>query len=295
MKTTTGIFSAILLAAVLGAPQAASAKSIAGLTGWWKMDGNLNDSSGNGNHGAEVNDGSHAIGYQAAAPGGGTGTNALAFPNNTEGPAGWGNSTGFVQVPACCGAGNGGTTISLGGWVKPIDEDAGTTSVISSPYPESVKLEIRNRGTGQDFSPTIWLGKDGAGQPTEIRNGTRLSPGTWWHVVTVYDGNVSGTNAITYVNGAATVPGLIVANGLTNPIAALEASANPISFGDGQPGRPMQAGSGLDELFIFDTALSADQVLSIYNSGVDSIPEPSALVLLGTGAVSMLIRRRRSA
>jgi len=56
----------------------------------------------------------------------------------------------------------------------------------------------------------------------------------------------------------------------------------------------MQAGSGLDELFIFDTALSADQVLSIYNSGVDSIPEPSALVLLGTGAVSMLIRRRRS-
>jgi len=294
MKTTTGIFSAILLAAVFGAPQAATAKSIAGLTGWWKMDGNLNDSSGNGNHAVAVDDGSHAIGFQAAAPGGGTGSNALAFPNNTEGGAGWGTRTGYIETAAgCCTAGDGGKTFSMGGWVKPIDEDPGTTAMIAHDWGQGAKLEIRNRGTGADFSPTIWLHKSES-NATEIREGTRINPGSWHHVVVVYDGNVSGTNAITYINGAATVPHEIVANPAMNSILAVMPGTGKLQMGDAQ-GRPMQNGSGLDEMFFFSTALDASQVASIYNGGVDSIPEPSALVLLGTGAVSMLIRRRRSA
>jgi hypothetical protein len=55
----------------------------------------------------------------------------------------------------------------------------------------------------------------------------------------------------------------------------------------------MSAGQ-LDDVGIWDNALSASEIQNIYDNGVGSyVPEPSSALLLGLGGLSLLIKRRR--
>lgn len=107
--------------------------------------------------------------------------------------------------------------------------------------------------------------------------------GTWYQVVQTYE--ASGTNILisTYINGVAHAT---VLNSLNAAAADFDVQGLNIGVHRAE-GRSFDG--QVDELMIWDNALSASDVASLYAS---QVPEPSAALLGGIGLLALLRRRR---
>ncbi|NIP97724.1 MAG: LamG domain-containing protein, partial [Akkermansiaceae bacterium] len=111
-----------------------------------------------------------------------------------------------------------------------------------------------------------------------------LSLDTVYHVVTTWDPNVAVNNGQIWVNGAlwlqGTVTGNVPAPGTTGD--------NTIFIGrDGRENRP--SNFIIDEVALYDYALSPEQIQNHYNLGL--VPEPASVSLLGLALMGALVRR----
>jgi hypothetical protein len=217
-----------------------------GLVSWWAAEGNANDSFGTNN--------AVVLGNLAYAPG--EVGQAFQFDGTLAG----------LRVPASASMDvgtNGGLTIE--GWIKP------ASLTVNEP------LAVWNNGTdnwGVHFQlnqPPIWDGNGPGSMFADINDtsGTShsiaspanvLSTNSWNHVALTYD-RASGTAAL-YLNGSAvTVENVGSFTPLTTWDFYLGYSPQDPSFG-------LYYYTGLmDEMSLYNTALSAAQIQAIYLAG----------------------------
>jgi len=240
------------------------------LAGYWNFnDGTANDSSGNGNHGTFTNGASASAnvptggGAFSLAVGGGT-QHVLVPDSASLDIAGAITITAWVQRPAT-------------GWGAIL---AKSPSEGSNPnFPGNYELRL---GNGDGIQTLLW--EDGASINTapSIVDTSSVAADIWTHIA------LSGTNSgayTFYINGVATGTG-----------------TTPASFLTSQNDSPLYLGSrgdlfttingNLDEISIWNEALDAGEINSIFLNGVP-VPEPSTALLSALALTGLAMRRRR--
>ena len=112
----------------------------------------------------------------------------------------------------------------------------------------------------------------------------------WQHVLHVFDSDGTNTSLTIYLDGVALGAPTIAST------SGIDFSA--LHFGDARNGASDDRDwdGMIDEIGIWDRALSADEAAEVYgrgNNGLALIPEPGTATLLGFGAFGFLLRRRR--
>ena len=188
-----------------------------------------------------------------------------------------GNNYFQMNLPQLVGA--NGLTISA--WVNN-DSNNGYTGVFMTrdfngatnnswgialePDPDGWHFDSRFNGPGIDSA-----------------NGSVPIDGNWKHLVLVWDG-VAGT-ATQYINGVETATGASISGTIAGP------SSGPWYIGyDNCCGGGRDFDGKLDDIMVWDNALSALEVNGVYQAGL--VPEPSTS-LLGLLGGLFLFRRRR--
>ena len=125
-------------------------------------------------------------------------------------------------------------------------------------------------------------GRKRSGGDSEVLGSSGLGDGQWHHIALVLDIN-TGTHDF-YVDG--TLLGSTTTSGSFPTLNNLEV---------GRLGRasPVDGYTGLvDDLQIYDEALSASDISVLFNNPGSVVPEPASLALMGLGGLSMMCRRR---
>ena len=215
-----------------------------GLVGYWKMDETTSpflDYSGNNNTGTWV-------GGVGTAPG------VRVSPYDFKNAGSFDGSSGYMNAGSDTEF-NNLTVASWEMWVNSgaydpaDDEDFFDGGYWSSPYGPMFYVP----STGNNFSLALRF-TDGSVSSITYYN---FTPGQWYHIVAIYDGNkLSG-----YINGSF--------YGDTTPGAKI-ISHSAVSLGGGAAGRYWDG--FLDDVRIYNRALSPQEVSSLYNSGDGCIP-----------------------
>jgi hypothetical protein len=233
----------------------------AGLVGWWKGEGNALDSSGLGNNGVAIN-----IGYTNGIVG-----QAFACdPNNY--PYGTYNGIQIPDQPAYVLT----NALSIEGWIRPRGDGycifwRGDGRSGLDPY----VLSMQGNNTLDFFI------EDELGDFAFV--GTDLNYNQWYHVAATWDGS-TGTMSI-YTNGV--LAGQTVTD--VRPFGELIPEYSPgVGIGNVNDGYNNFPFTGdIDEISLYNRALSAAEVQAIYNAGSGGkcpiaaptcVSEPSGLI-----------------
>ena len=203
---------------------------------------------------------------------------AIASDNDTaatfvQGP------TQKIDVPFDAGL-NPGPNFSMEVWAR-VTGGTGHRSPLTSrgDFPQEGFIFYANPGN-------VWQFWTGSGQQVGWRviTGTPVVNDEWAHLVGTYDGDTQRF----YINGQE-VGNALVGQGFGPN------DAEPLRIGGGAT-----EGNGnfffegdIDEVAVYDTALSPERVLAHYEAGINPIPEPSTLVLSFLGLMGLLAARRR--
>lgn len=220
-----------------------------GIAGLWKGEGNANDSWG-ANNGTAVG----GVTYV-------TGLSGQAFSFN--------GTTGYVTVPDSPALRPSSVTVT--GWFKLNSAPTAPVMILSKPA-----------GTAQYNSYALYLSASSlvavVGSASGSAGGASypfaFTPGVWYHVAYAFD-SVAQTQAL-YLNGAAVFSGALS--------ATLGYDAHPILIGvDSDFEAPVGFFPGqLDELAVFNRALSAGEITAVYAAGSAGIcgasPNPLPVV-----------------
>lgn len=106
-----------------------------------------------------------------------------------------------------------------------------------------------------------------------------ITTGSWNHVSVVYDGGQSASNRVKiFVNGVQRTTTI----GGTVPTTLYAAGTNPVTIGN-FPGLSRFWGGSIDEVKLFDRALSASEVRAEYNAGNAGVPAGLSLGAITPG------------
>jgi hypothetical protein len=205
-----------------------------GLVGWWKFDEGSGtvayDSSGNGNNGNLTNGPTWTTGKIGGS---------LSFDGVDD----------FVYVPSIRSVNGGGVTFAV--WIKPTHFD-------SIDYPHIISgAGVSFHGAGPAYIPSnnkgrvgLYLGGSSAGEVF-----TRVVPLLDWSHITAIS---NGTNYQIFWNGVLEQQSSQVTGQVGNSSIMIGSGANPVNH----------TWLGLiDDVRIYDRALSAEEVQALYNLG----------------------------
>ena len=206
-----------------------------GLVGWWPGEGNANDVTSN-NNGTLVND----VGFAPGEVG-----QAFSFDGN-----------GYVSIPDSPLLDSLTNSITIELWLKTDQMTSDWTGIVAKGN-SAWALQATPGANTVDFNVSL-----GAGDLSGSRS---INDDQWHHVAGVYD----GTNMFLYVDGTLDVSmpatGLIPQN--SDPLAiGANVQAYVPPCGCNEPGYFF---NGLiDEVSIYNRALTAQEIQAIYNAGI---------------------------
>jgi len=169
-------------------------------------------------------------------------------------------------------------SISLGAWIKPEALANGSTYSVVSKYRNtagnrSYAIEVVGDGTDTGVVKCWLYGSSTSG--VAVSTAASITAGTWYHVVAVYD----GSDIRIYIDGA------LDSNGSNNPktySSGIDNGAADFMIGR-QDSESFYFDGLVDEAFVFNDALSAGEVLGIYQSGIQPVG----------GAIPAIMHHRR--
>ena len=144
-------------------------------------------------------------------------------------------------------------------------------------------------GTTGNYSTTGRNDYIGYVETASVPASNQFAEEEWDHVLMTYDTSGANPTVSIYINGAA-VP-------LTGTDTSGTFSFSSLHFGDARTGASGDRDwdGMIDEVAIWDRALTADERTQVYNNGLNgiAIPEPSSSLLLGLGGLALALRRRK--
>ena len=252
------ILSLLALVTVLSLPNIAAAVPI-GMTHLWEAEGNTIDSIG-GVTGSLTGDTSYATGISGQA---------FSFDGAND------LFTAAVDLSPSSFA-----AVTFGAWVYLEAYDNSRGWVIGQDnggYDRSISLHD-DRYSSTDKKPAAGVGFTYGSTLND------LTLSSWHFVAASYAGN--GLSTTIYFDGDfQTIAGTSNSDG--NSFFTVGGLGN---YGN------HEVDGFVDNIFIYDRALSVDELNDLYSNGVTSVPEPGPLALLAIGLAGMgLIRRRQLA
>ncbi|OGN15859.1 MAG: hypothetical protein A3C81_02075 [Candidatus Yanofskybacteria bacterium RIFCSPHIGHO2_02_FULL_46_19] len=157
------------------------------LVGWWKLDNNGNDSSGNGHNGTPTN----TVPNPWTA-GHNNGAITLLNPSNTD----------YVSV-ADTALLRPTTALTLSAWIK---IDSGSPNWTNSPgiiehFRSPTNLKGYLLGLGGDQKLSFYIGNAGTPTWSRVQSSNTISTGAWHHVAGTWDSAVGGGEMKLYLDG----------------------------------------------------------------------------------------------
>ncbi len=250
IRTLLSATAAVLLSAPLHA----------GLVGFYSFDGNANDLSGNGNHGAVFGASQTAGGYEGQAYDFDGNDDRITLPVNI-------NPSARPQL-------------TIGAWVL-ADTATGLRGILSHDdggYDRGLMLDYRGACGSYCFSSFTGSG---------VLAGPPATTGNWVFLAARYDQAGAGTVTLNVGGNKYTTTGTFGSG-----FSSLSVGMNP-GFGHYFDGR-------IDNVFIYDEFLSDARLDEIRLGGASAIvgetatPEPSTYAMLGTSLLGLaeVVRRR---
>ncbi|MGN6371267.1 MAG: LamG-like jellyroll fold domain-containing protein [Phycisphaerae bacterium] len=307
---------AICAGAALTAAACLGNSARAGTLAYWSFnnpntDGSGNvlsyaDDSGNGYTATVVNNGTGTSITQAATGmptfTGYTDTGAAQFNNNNE-TSGTTNGS-YLSIPLVSGmeSTSGGpvaTSFTVSAWMKlPADWASSSTHKLyaplltdwASPATQNSFLMFvgYNNSTNVNDMYADLVNTDGTTIVNHYEPSASLSPDTWHQIAWAWNASDTTSGTFTmYFDGTQAYTTTVTGN------AALRFStASTMEIGFKTNGGQILSGQ-LDEMYIFDHALSANEENSLYATNSLAAPEPASLGVLAVGALGLIRRRRR--
>ncbi len=203
-----------------------------GMVGWWPGDSNADDLIG-GNNGTLMNGATFASGMVSQA---------FSFDGVDD----------YVNI---------GNTSQLNPSTITVDTWFYATDITGQLYPPLVKKSSGNDGYALEIDQTnfrirFWVYITGTGWVSSVA--VPISTNTWYHVAGTYD----GSNIIIYLNGQPQGSPVNVSGTIAPSPSPLNIGRDPLNTNRFFEGR-------IDEVEIFERALSAPEILQIYNAGSD--------------------------
>jgi prepilin-type N-terminal cleavage/methylation domain-containing protein len=212
---------------VLAASTAAGGSGDASLVGWWKLNGDALDSSGNGNNGA-VNGAVPTTGATGAA------NTAYSFASSAV----------AQNIIAPVSSSTGPTTYLA--WVKPSALPAEKSTIIESVSPYGNYMSLNTDASLVSYRYGITpAGYQSSGAGTIVLNQWYLTAVTW-----------DGANVKLYINGV-----------LNNTVAATGTGLASSSLLIGAESAARQFVGSIDDVRIYNRALSSTEIAALYSAG----------------------------
>jgi hypothetical protein len=279
--TNAGIYSVVVtnLAGSVGSSNATLAVSLpghcipaaSGLAGWWPAEGNANDVIGGDN---------------GTLQGG-----ATFAPGEVGQGFRFDGTNGYVQIPDSDALKPTNVTVEAWVWLDPsLPSGRGGEQIVFKKNTWSawfegyslLKLPVDNGdGTSSDrfqFCVSRY------GNQVVINSQTIAQRGAWYHVAATYDGSQS----MLYVNGAAEAS--------ATPGFALDYDTTPVFIGTSGTWPPYLSmfGGIIDEVSIYNRALSANEIAAIYHAGTGGKCPPLPPVADATATSPLVISLNNS-
>ncbi len=165
--------------------------------------------------------------------------------------------------------------LTIGAWVQttalnPITGYSEGAIVSSDAGGFSRTLDVDTRGSNGTATYSAFTGTG------VLSSGVSALDAGWTFVAAVYDG--ANSQMTFYVGGN---PGITVTTGFnTTPYSIFDIGANP-GFGEYFTGE-------IDNVFVYDQALTSGQISTIRANGFSSVPEPGSLTLISIGGIAAL-------
>ena len=211
------------------------------MVGWWAGDGNANDLTGNHNNGS-ISGGVTFVPGEVAQ--------AFSFDG----------SSGFVSVPDSPSL-DITDAITIDAWINPATPGNSLGLVFVMLKGDGCCGDTQSYGFlwgTESMLQSIILRLGNATTNVEVRSNAVIPLNEFTHVAGTYD----GTTMRLYVNG-------VLDSSATTTLGPLQITSTPLIIGSSQRNGVEQTFfQGLvDEVEIFNRALSADEILAIYNAG----------------------------
>ena len=211
-----------------------------GLVGWWGFNGNANDESGNGNNGTVF--------------GASLSTDRFNQPNSSYS---FNGSNNYITTTSSGVLGNQNRTISF--WINSNSNTGQQVIGYGLQPPSGGEFNILLNQICQGITIDVHNNYITYNYPTQYLNGN------WNHIIVVFDKSISDKiNGVKfYVNGTLLSTSIACSNPVDKTVNTLN---KPITFGKYQSGNSVYFSGKLDDIGIWNRALTQTEITSLYES-----------------------------